>query len=174
MVWYKLNHPLRGPERGSITCDCSVHNQKTERLWKDVFGGIIELYYDIFYQLENLELLDPSSELNLLSFHYVFVPKINKYLNIWKDGWVNHKLSSEAYNTPLQLFISRMLDDDYQNHTFQGNVLVSNKFQLIIFTYFSETKPTYQTTFRAVSQIFGNSDYNSCYQYDKQNALQKS
>ena len=94
-------------------------------------------------QLKNLELLDSSSELDLFSLHYVFVPKINKHLNIWKDGWVNHKLSSEAQYTPLHLFISRMLDDDYQNGIFQENVLVSYKFQLIIFTYFPEKVPTY-------------------------------
>ena len=79
----------------------------------------------------------------LFSLHYVFVPKINKHLNIWKDGWVNHKLSSEAQYTPLHLFISRMLDDDYQNSIFQENVLVSYKSQLIIFTCFLETLPTY-------------------------------
>ena len=66
----------------------------------------------------------------------MFVPKINKHLKIWKDGWVNHKLSPEAQYTPLQLFASRMLDDDYQNNIFQENVLVSYKFQLTIFTYF--------------------------------------
>ena len=75
--------------------------------------------------------------------HYVFVPKINKRLDICKNGWVNHKLLSEVQYTPLQLFILRMLDDDYQNDIFQENVLVSYKFQLIIFTYFLETVPIY-------------------------------
>ena len=120
---------------------CNVHNQRIERLWRDVFGSVIKLYYEIFYQPEDLELLDPSSELDLFSLHYVFVPKINKHLNIWKNGWVNHKLSSEAQYTPLQLFISRMLDDDYQNDIFQENVLASYKFQLIISTYVLETVP---------------------------------
>ena len=65
-----------------MICGRSVHSQRIERLWRDVFGGVVKLYYDIFYQLENLELLDPSSELDLFSLHYVFVPKINKHLNI--------------------------------------------------------------------------------------------
>ena len=165
VAWYMLNHPLRGPGRGSMICGRSVHNQRVEMLWRDVFGGVVKLYYEIFYQLENLELLDPSSELDLFSLHYVFVSKINKHLNIWKDGWVNHKLSSEAQYTPLQLFISRMLDDDYQNDIFQENVLVSYKFQLIIFTYFLRNSANLLNNLRShvsnqeVPQIFGNCVY---------------
>ena len=89
-----VDHLLRGPGRGSMICGHSVHNQRTEKLWKDVLVRVINFYYGIFYQLEDLELLDPSSEFDLFSLHCV--PKINKYLNIWKDGCVNHKLLSEA------------------------------------------------------------------------------
>ena len=106
VAWYMLNHPLREPGRGSMICGRSVHNQRIERLWRDVFGGVIKLYYDIFYQLENLELLDPSSELNLFSLYYVFVLKINKHWNIWKDGWVitsyRQRLSTLHYSCLLQ------------------------------------------------------------------------
>ena len=101
VAWYILNHPLRGPGRGSMICGLSVHNQRIKWLWRDVLAGVIKLYYDIFYLLEDLELLNPSSVLDLFSLHYVFVPKINQHLNIWKDGWVNQKLSSEAQYTPI-------------------------------------------------------------------------
>ena len=72
-----------------------------------------------------------------------------------------------------------MLDDDYQNDIFQENVLVSYKFQLIVFTYFFRNSanllnniPSHVSN-REVFQIFGNCVYNWWCQYDKLDALKK-
>ena len=45
---YMLQHPLRGPGRGSVLVGRSVHNQIVERLWRDVYQNVLKFYKGLF------------------------------------------------------------------------------------------------------------------------------
>ena len=55
--------------------------------------------------MESSGSLDIESDLGIFALHYIFVDRINKQLEDFKDGWDSHKLTSEKCYTPNQLWI---------------------------------------------------------------------
>lgn len=127
VAMYMLTHPERVSSTNTVIVGKSVHNQRIERLWRDVFQGVSCTYYYLFNHLEQEGLLDPLHEVDLFCLHYVYLNIINYHLEQWTRSWNTHSMTSCNSLTPMQMWIEGSLTCSGIHES--GNSMVSKFLQ---------------------------------------------
>ena len=81
-------------EQRALNRESSVHNQRVERLHRDVYTGVLCSYVELFDSMEHSGLLDPLNEAHMFAISLVFLPRINRSIEEFTGQWSNHSLST--------------------------------------------------------------------------------
>lgn len=123
------DYMLKERGNGSMITGPSTHNQRIERLWRDVFEGVLCYFYHLFYYMEDQEILDPLNDIHLAALHYIYMNEINRRLQMWCTAWSCHRIRT-VKSSPLQLWASgqiqnpvslQMNETDLQEFGVEGN-----------------------------------------------------
>ena len=89
-------------ERRSALVGRLVHNQRVERLWKDMHQCVTVLLYHLFYHLDHTDLLNSANEVYLYALQYIYLPRINKALTeLWMPGEVGTQRANQLFTQAM-------------------------------------------------------------------------
>ncbi|KAG1703701.1 hypothetical protein GQR58_004165 [Nymphon striatum] len=100
--WFMIS--VNGEGRGSFMTGPSVHNQRIERLWRDIFIKVIDVFYKLFCLMEEQNILNTTNSIHRRVLQYVFTPRIDFALREWMNTHNNHKIRTEVIDVFYKLF----------------------------------------------------------------------
>lgn len=104
---------LRGP---------SVHHQRIERLWRDVYTKVLDKYYKLSNHIEENHIFDVSDEIDLICLRHTFAAHIDMDLITWRNAHNDHGIRTQKYKTPCQLWIAASTQNQDVNNTAMCNL----------------------------------------------------
>lgn len=67
-------------DQSCVITGSSTHNERVERLWRDVYRCVAKIFSELFTEQERAGVLDPLNDVDIYCLHYVFLPRINQCL----------------------------------------------------------------------------------------------
>ena len=116
----------QGEGRASFIAGPSTHNQRIERLWRDVFRVVGHYFYYIFYGMEDSGILNTTNPLHMFALHTVFLPRINVALQEFMEPFNHHKIRTMQNWSPYQVWVNSILNSDNPLLTGQPDPLPEN------------------------------------------------
>ena len=80
----------------------------------------VYLFFTLFYSLEDLQLLNLDDTRDIYTLHFVFIPIIQEHLGLFQQGWAHHSLRTEHNNTPQQLWIMGLQEEEADGEAVTG------------------------------------------------------